>query len=244
MKPILQLAAIVVVALVCATVYTMVTKQITFKVPEGRYRNALVCDKPKPAADPAGGSVSNDVRRGADGLENSASTGSAPAAGDAGTGEDPTTAGTATSAGGSSTDGSSGETTEPSTADGETDAGKTPRIQLAEAFQYWQEGTLFIDARRTKHYVKGHIPGAVSISPWETEREQRILELAQSEPHEAPVIVYCTRSEDCHDSEEIAGDLRQMGFTDIWVFQGGWPEWEEAKKPQAKGEEPGVRGES
>ena len=41
---------------------------------------------------------------------------------------------------------------------------KTPRILVDEAFEEWEAGSLFIDARRSKVYVKGHIPGAVSIS--------------------------------------------------------------------------------
>jgi len=97
------------------------------------------------------------------------------------------------------------------------------RIGLADAFAYWEEGAIFIDARRKKEYVKGHIPGAISISPWENERELRVQELAENEVKELPVVIYCTRSKDCEDSEMIADDLRQLDFVNVLIFQGGWP---------------------
>ena len=118
---------------------------------------------------------------------------------------------------------------------------KTPRILVDEAFEEWEAGSLFIDARRSKVYVKGHIPGAVSISPWENTREERVAQLAEKEELAAPVVVYCTRSKDCEDSEMISGDLKQLGFTDVKIFQGGYPVWLEQEKPVTEGEDPGER---
>jgi len=118
---------------------------------------------------------------------------------------------------------------------------KTPRILIDEAFEEWEDGALFIDARRSKVYVKGHIPGAVSISPWENTREERVAQLAEKEDLAAPVVVYCTRSKDCEDSEMISGDLKQLGFTEVKIFQGGYPVWLEQEKPVNEGEDPGER---
>lgn len=121
------------------------------------------------------------------------------------------------------------------------DEAKTPRILVDEAFEEWESGSLFIDARRTKVYVKGHIPGAVSISPWENTREERVAQLAEKEDSAAPVVVYCTRSKDCEDSEMISGDLKALGFTNVLIFQGGFPVWQEQEKPVTEGEEVGER---
>ena len=118
---------------------------------------------------------------------------------------------------------------------------KTPRILVDEAFEEWEAGSLFIDARRTKAYVKGHIPGAVSISPWENTREERVAQVAEKEDPGAPVVVYCTRSKDCEDSEMISGDLKALGFTNILIFQGGFPVWQEQDKPVTEGAEAGER---
>tara|TARA_B100000809_G_C15064186_1_gene503548 strand:- start:461 stop:1129 length:669 start_codon:yes stop_codon:yes gene_type:complete len=118
---------------------------------------------------------------------------------------------------------------------------KTPRILIDEAFEEWEDGALFIDARRSKVYVKGHIPGAVSISPWENTREERVAQLAEKEDLAAPVVVYCTRSKDCEDSEMISGDLKQLGFTEVKIFQGGYPVWLEQEKAVTEGEDPGER---
>jgi 3-mercaptopyruvate sulfurtransferase SseA len=121
------------------------------------------------------------------------------------------------------------------------DEAKTPRILVDEAFEEWESGSLFIDARRTKVYVKGHIPGAVSISPWENTREERVLQLPEKEELADPVVVYCTRSKDCEDSEMISGDLKALGFTNVLIFQGGYPVWQEQEKPVTEGEEAGER---
>ncbi len=119
---------------------------------------------------------------------------------------------------------------------------KTPRILIDEAFGYWEDDSLFVDARRTENYVKGHIPGAVSISPWETsDRLEKVRRLAEEKDLAIPVVVYCTRSKDCEDSEMISGDLKQVGFSDIMIFQGGFPVWQEKGKPITEGEEPGER---
>lgn len=118
---------------------------------------------------------------------------------------------------------------------------KTPRILIDEAFEEWEDGALFVDARRSKVYVKGHIPGAVSISPWENTREERVAQLAEKEDLAAPVVVYCTRSKDCEDSEMISGDLKQLGFTEVKIFQGGYPVWLEQEKPVTEGDDPGER---
>ncbi|MEE3053966.1 MAG: rhodanese-like domain-containing protein [Planctomycetota bacterium] len=121
------------------------------------------------------------------------------------------------------------------------DEEQTPRILVDEAFEEYESGSLFIDARRTKAYVKGHIPGAVSISPWENTREERVAQVAEKEDPGAPVVVYCTRSKDCEDSEMISGDLKSLGFTNVLIFQGGFPVWQEQEKPVIEGEDPGER---
>ena len=87
----------------------------------------------------------------------------------------------------------------------------------------------------------GHIPGAVSISPWENTREERVAQLAEKEDPAAPVVVYCTRSKDCEDSEMVSGDLKALGFTNVLIFQGGFPVWQEQEKPVTEGDEAGTR---
>ena len=107
----------------------------------------------------------------------------------------------------------------------------------------WESGFLFVDARRTKPYEAGHIPGAVSISAWEPGIGAKISKLLESEVLEAPVIVYCTRAKDCEDSHIVGGNLKSAGFQDVYVYQGGFPDWKDNGKEVATGSEPGRRPE-
>ena len=215
----IQLALVVGVAIVVGLIYNLATgstdNHLGLTVPEGRYANALNCPRPSEAVEVAPPAVKEPSPSEPENV---------PAKSPA---EEPAKAGSP----------------DPAASDpGETPAaGKTPRILVDEAFEEWEVGTLFIDARRTKEYVKGHIPGAISISPWEKGREAKVAGLAQTEPKAAPVVVYCTRSKDCEDSEEISSNLKQFGFENVMVFQGGFPVWQEKKKPVVEGEEPGER---
>jgi len=220
----IQLALVVGIAVVVGLIYNLATgsadNHLGLTVPEGRYANALNCPKPSEAVEKAVPSVVKEPSP----SEPDTSPAKLPEKSPV---DEPEKTGNS----------------DPAVSDpGETPAaGKTPRILIDEAFEEWEVGTLFIDARRTKEYVKGHIPGAISISPWEKGREEKVARLAGTEPQAAPVVVYCTRSKDCEDSEEISSNLRQVGFENVLVFQGGFPVWQEKKKPVVEGEEPGER---
>ena len=113
----------------------------------------------------------------------------------------------------------------------------------------YEAGSAFVDARRTKDYIEGHITGAVSISPYEQSvLAEKIMRLADEVPDEAPVVVYCTASEDCEDSAMISRQLQAGGFQNITIYKGGFPEWEaklrndeRKSKMITKGAEPGER---
>lgn len=116
-----------------------------------------------------------------------------------------------------------------------------PLIQFEEVLEYWRDGFLFVDARRTKRYAEGHIPGAVCISAWEPGIEEKVAQLPETEPLEAPVVVYCTASKDCEDSHIVADHLKTVGYLDVKIFEGGFPEWKKKGKQITTGEEPGSR---
>lgn len=219
-KTLIQLSLVVGIAIALGGIYNLATSSaanhLALSVPDGRYKNALNCPKPS-GATPAGTGTP-------------AETTSAP--------ETPEPVKPPVSVPAETPAGNPAEVETPGQTTGEE---KTPRILIATAFEEWEAGTLFIDARRTKSYVEGHIPGSISISPWESGREEKVARLAGDEPHEAPVVIYCTRSKDCEDSEMIASDLKKFEFSNLMVFQGGFPVWQEQEKPIAEGEEPGQR---
>jgi rhodanese-related sulfurtransferase len=101
-------------------------------------------------------------------------------------------------------------------------------------------GSVFIDARRTRDYDAGHIPGAISMSPWEADLTEKISKLRGEAVLEAPVVIYCSNSKECEDSKLVGRQLREAGFLDIRIYTGGFPEWQKEKPGSvAKGKEPG-----
>lgn len=79
----------------------------------------------------------------------------------------------------------------------------------------------FVDARETKLYGEGHIPGAVNI-PFEHVAEQESIAI----PKEDLVVIYCDGG-DCHLSHDLAAYMIEGGWKRIAVYEGGWAEWSE-----------------
>lgn len=127
--------------------------------------------------------------------------------------------------------------------------GEFRKIGFEAAVEEFYAGSAFVDARRTKEYVEGHITSAVCISPYEQSvLAEKIVRLSEEVPEEAPVIVYCTASADCEDSTLISRQLRAAGFRNITIYEGGFPEWEAKLRGDerrteliTRGSEPGER---
>jgi rhodanese-related sulfurtransferase len=121
--------------------------------------------------------------------------------------------------------------------------GEFTLIGLAAATEAYREGTVFLDARRSRDYELGHIPGAKPMSAHEGDLLEKIAKLRDEEPLEAPLVIYCTNSKDCEDSKIVGRQLKEVGFLNISIYQGGFPEWDKEKRPVARGKEPGRREE-
>ena len=230
-KTFIQLSLVVGISIVLGGIYNLATSStanhLGLKVPKGRYDKVQKCKK-------SSGNGNTTTETGAVAKKTPETVPPAPGI------PDPVNPAVAVPPGTPDETSTEKEKTEPAAPEEET-----PRILIEQAFEEWEDGNLFIDARRTKVYVKGHIPGAVSISPWENTREERVAQLAEKVAGKGklanPVVVYCTRSEDCEDSEMISGDLTLLGFTNVLIFQGGFPVWQEQEKPVTEGEESGER---
>jgi 3-mercaptopyruvate sulfurtransferase SseA len=114
----------------------------------------------------------------------------------------------------------------------ERSAGPRAGLEIAidEVQLLQKEGVPFIDARRSRFYLQGHIPGARSLPVWEADLDQRISTLLTEVPQDAPVVVYCS-SGDCEDSHMLAQKLEVAGYKDLKVFRGGFPEWQKRGLP-------------
>ena len=115
-------------------------------------------------------------------------------------------------------------------------------IPLVDALKEYEAETLFIDARRTRDYEAGHITGALSMSAWEADLDDKVNKLAEEHVFEEPIVVYCSNSKECEDSKLVCGRLKARGFTGLMIYAGGFPEWSKEKKESiTTGKEPGKR---
>ncbi len=81
---------------------------------------------------------------------------------------------------------------------------------------------IIIDARPMEHYLAGHIPGALQLSPCKFKDVFGTLAVLNSRDK---LVVYCGDS-NCEDALNVARRLRSSGFSDVSVYIGGWEEWE------------------
>ncbi len=110
--------------------------------------------------------------------------------------------------------------------DTESDAPILAAISIDQAKDFFDNGVLFIDARDEGYYEAGHIKGAM--------RNGFLMELVfnieEKQSKNDPLVVYCG-DPGCGDSEDLAYDLKDSGFTKLYVFKGGWLEWSAAGYP-------------
>ncbi len=90
----------------------------------------------------------------------------------------------------------------------------------------------FVDARESKLYGEGHIPGAVNI-PFEHVAEQEAIAI----PKDDLIVVYCDGG-DCHLSHDLAAYMLEGGWKRIAVYEGGWAEWSTETDFTSTGDQP------
>ena len=86
---------------------------------------------------------------------------------------------------------------------------------------------LFIDARDTAAYRKGHIKDARNI--FGDAPDQHFEELVQI-PRDTLIVIYCNNPE-CHLGRVLAEFMSVMGFKNLYLYDDGWDGWEQAKMP-------------
>jgi len=107
-----------------------------------------------------------------------------------------------------------------------------------DALLLHSRGALFIDARRSKVFEEGHVRGARSFPVWESDIDARVKALYdEGLDQSAPVVVYCSGG-NCEDSHMLAQKLYMVGFDNVLVYTGGFPDWEARKAPVEKGAAP------
>ena len=113
---------------------------------------------------------------------------------------------------------------------GNDEAGIIP-FDLAKK-NFYGHAAVFIDARSTDSYNKGHIKGALSL-PLDY-FEERYWKVMANVSSETLIITYCN-GENCHASEEIAMFLFELGHNNVKILVNGWTLWQQNSLPVEKG---------
>ena len=94
--------------------------------------------------------------------------------------------------------------------------------------QEWQRLVLLIDTRSAADFARGHIPGALSLSEGQWERQ--LPALINAWQPGARMVVYCANP-NCGTSQSVARRLRsELGIKSVFVLKGGWGAWIDAQK--------------
>ncbi len=106
-------------------------------------------------------------------------------------------------------------------------------IKLTQALKLYNSGMAhFIDSRDKWDFAEGHIKGAINIPEYSFDKSNPIL---KSIPKNKTIITYCG-GDDCEMSEKLAEYFYELGYRNVFIFFGGWNEWQAANYPTGTGE--------
>lgn len=110
---------------------------------------------------------------------------------------------------------------------------KLKGIDLHTALKLFEsDKALFIDARDQWDYSESHIRGAINIPEFSFDpNSERISDLDK----EALYVLYCD-GDDCDISKRLAVELAKLSFNNIYIYTGGFNEWEELGYPVERSE--------
>ena len=100
-------------------------------------------------------------------------------------------------------------------------------ITLEQAKALYDKSVQFIDARDEADYLAGHIVNSVNI-PFEDfdNHKQKLEKLSK----EKPFVIYCAGTE-CDLSILLGNKLFELGYKQVYIFFGGWVDWQNADYP-------------
>ncbi len=115
----------------------------------------------------------------------------------------------------------------------------TPYVEISgeEAARLFAAGVPFLDARRTRDYLEGHVAGARPVSVWESDVDQKVVALLGERDGSQPLVLYCSGG-DCEDSHLLAQKLWGAGFNNNLVYRDGFPDWVKRGGAVRRGEAP------
>ena len=100
-------------------------------------------------------------------------------------------------------------------------------ITLQQAYSLFNDRVTFIDARDEAEYIMGFISGSINIPYYDFENHKGKLD---NLPKDKPLVTYCAGT-DCDLSILLANQLSKLGYKQVYIFFGGWLEWQNAHYP-------------
>jgi rhodanese-related sulfurtransferase len=100
-------------------------------------------------------------------------------------------------------------------------------IDTAQAKTLFDQGAIFIDVRSDADWDAGRIPGAVHL---ELERVFTEASLSTVARHDQHVVMYCNGTK-CPRSSQAAASAASWGFTRVYYYRLGFPDWQAAGYP-------------
>ncbi len=95
---------------------------------------------------------------------------------------------------------------------------------------YISQKSIFIDARDQWDFNEGHIKGAINIPEYKFNTNDSIV---TSLDKNKLYVIYC-EGNDCDVSRRLTQKLAEINFTNLYIFIGGWYEWENSGYPIEK----------
>ena len=99
-------------------------------------------------------------------------------------------------------------------------------ISIDVAERLFSDSVLFVDARLEEFYLEGHIPNSICSDDFNS----LVIQVEDLVDYNSGFVVYCS-DDDCGSSEDLAYQLQDQGFTNIYLFKGGWKQWIENDLP-------------
>ena len=93
---------------------------------------------------------------------------------------------------------------------------------------------LIVDVRESEEFARGHVPGAVHLPRgWleiHADPDSPLANSALTENTNARIVAYCWQSPGARQLLSAA-TLKEMGYTNVMVMEGGLKEWKEQGLP-------------
>jgi len=100
-------------------------------------------------------------------------------------------------------------------------------VDATTAMELFNKGVIFVDVRKDSDWEAGRIPGAEHLELKKIFSEETLSEIASKDQE---IVIYCNGPK-CMRSSNASAQAVSWGFTKVYYFRGGIPEWIAADYP-------------